>query len=312
MSSTPLSDSREVVERSLFHSIRKELVDKGYLPDIELLVTAGINLLNQGAKQFRVTGNVTAKYTNGRKFTITLSTGNNATYTIVSSSYSAPNTTITVVEVIPNSTADGQVNLYYYYDDAVGIALYAADIVTVINTKGFAIEVFGASNSQAKYLKKVPRIVILPNQSLPGGLGGSPDRIYTPVNGDILAPDTFVATVLPPQTTDYSYDICLVSDTAQQARVLHGILALGVPKRGYVKYYNDPTNQFFVVQFSYRSIPDVTEGIIEDIYMYEVRDIFETESAVVSVGIKPIVEIDIDTNEGTPDKSTAFNTKVIQ
>jgi hypothetical protein len=39
MSTTPLSNIQEVIERSLFESIRQEVVDKGYLPDISDTVT---------------------------------------------------------------------------------------------------------------------------------------------------------------------------------------------------------------------------------------------------------------------------------
>lgn len=36
MSTTPLSNIQEIIERSIFETIRQELVDKGYLPDITL------------------------------------------------------------------------------------------------------------------------------------------------------------------------------------------------------------------------------------------------------------------------------------
>jgi len=36
MSTTPLTDIQEIVERSLFERIRQELIDKGYLPDVTI------------------------------------------------------------------------------------------------------------------------------------------------------------------------------------------------------------------------------------------------------------------------------------
>ena len=36
MSSIPLTDIQEIIERSLFERLRQEIVDKGYLPDISI------------------------------------------------------------------------------------------------------------------------------------------------------------------------------------------------------------------------------------------------------------------------------------
>ena len=311
MSTTPLSNSIELVERSLFHSIRKELVDKGYLPDIKAKTEVSINLVNQGLKQFRASGNLTTQYSIGRKFDVIESTGNNGVYTIAAVAFASGNTTITTIEAIPNATANGKVSIYTYYDDSVGVIAFKTALTSIITSKGFCIEIFGASNPQAKYLKKVPRIVILPNQRLPGGLGGQPDKVYTPNNGDVLNPDAFTEKTLPPQTADFTYDFHLVANTAQQSRVLHAIVALAIPKMGYVNYYNDETKKIFVNHYSYRSIPNTQEGIIEDIYMYRICDIFETEDVIGRDDIKPIVEIKIDTKEGTENKSTDFNVKTI-
>lgn len=300
MSTTPLSDSREVVERSLFHSIRSEVVDKGYLPDVNQLLTHNIVALNQGAKTFSISGNFTSNYISGRKFTLKGSTGNNGDYNIISSTFTGGNTIITVLQTIPNITVDGSLNIFKYYDDPNGVSLFQTNLLTIANNLGFAIEVFGSSNSQAKYMKKVPRIVIITNQSLPGSLGGSPDRIYMPNNGDILNPDFYRAQVQPPQTVDITFDIHLVSNSAKQSRILHGILALAIPKRGYVPFYNDSTKRIFVNQYSYRNINNTIEGIMEDVYMYKASDIFETNDVLVATNIKPINEIKVDMDGGEP------------
>lgn len=313
MSTTPLSNSREIVERSLFHAVRQELVDKGYLPDIKAKSGHTINLVTTGTKTFRVTGNATALYTAGRTFEVINSTGNNGTYTVVSSAFVTPNTNIVVSEVVPSAVADGTTSIYTYYNDPAGVIAFNTALAAIVTIKGFAIEVFGASSSQAKLAKKVPRIVIITNQSLPGSLGGAPDRIYTPANVDPLNPGSYTASILPPETVDITFDIHLVSNTAQQSRVLHGVLGLAIPKRGYVPFYTDAEQRIFVHQFSYRNIPNTIEGINQDIYMYRAEDIFETENAQVSDtgGIKPITEITINTNEGIKDDYTPFNDLVV-
>ena len=74
-----------------------------------ILGTKNINAVNQGTKTFTVTGDASA-LVNGNTFTVTGSTGNNGTYTVVSATYSSPNTAIVVSQSIPSATADGQIN----------------------------------------------------------------------------------------------------------------------------------------------------------------------------------------------------------
>jgi hypothetical protein len=62
---------------------------------------------SQGSKQFIVTGDVTSYCTAGKIITVRGSTGNDGVYTVVSSSYGAPSTTVTVSEAIPSATFDG-------------------------------------------------------------------------------------------------------------------------------------------------------------------------------------------------------------
>lgn len=311
MSTTPLSDTREVVERTLFQSIRQELVDKGYLPDINAIVNSTIIGINQGIKTFTVSLDVTNLYQNGRQFNVVGSTLNNGTYTVVSSVFTSPNTIITVSQNIPSPTLNGGLNIFLYYDDTAGVAAYQAAFAPIIASKGYAIEVFGAGADWAKYQKKVPRIVIFPNQTLPGALGGNPDKIYIPVGIDPLAPTSYTAQVLPPQTVDFTYDIRLVHTTAQQSRVLHGITSLALPPRGYIPLYNDNTRTLYVEQYSYRNIPDPAQNIEEDIYMYKVGDLFESDNASVGPTIYPITNIEVDISEGTPGNSTPFNDLII-
>lgn len=311
MSNTPLSDSREIVERSLFHSIRKEVVDKGYLPDVNQEYINTIVAINQGGKTFSISGNLTDSYINGRKLTVQGSTANNGDYNIISSTFSGGNTIITVLQTIPNNVIDGSLKIFRFYDDPNGVKLFQNNLLTIANNLGFAIEVFGPSNSQAKYLKKIPRIVIITNQSLPGTLGGAPDRIYLPNNGDILSPDFFTAQVQPPQTVDITFDIHLVSNSSKQSRILHGILALSVPKRGYVPFYNDETKKIFVNQYSYRNITDTVEGIMEDIYMYKANDIFETNDTIIATNIKPITEIKVEIDGGEPGNNKPLDSFIV-
>jgi hypothetical protein len=70
--------------------------------------------VNQGAKTFTVAGDKTSECVLRARMRVTRSTGNDGEYIIVSSSYGAPNTTITVNEAIPDATVDGFIAIYKY------------------------------------------------------------------------------------------------------------------------------------------------------------------------------------------------------
>jgi hypothetical protein len=71
-----------------------------------------INAVVTGASgSFRIATDQRQNFQPGFKFTVTGSTGNNGIWTVKSTgaTYSAPNTTIPVVETVPNATVDGTV-----------------------------------------------------------------------------------------------------------------------------------------------------------------------------------------------------------
>lgn len=73
--------------------------------------TVAITALSQGSKTFSVGSDVTSSLQPTVKFIITGSTGNNGTYTVVSAVFGSGTTVITVVEAVPNATADGSIHL---------------------------------------------------------------------------------------------------------------------------------------------------------------------------------------------------------
>jgi len=66
--------------------------------------------VNQGAKRFDIDGDFTDQFIPGSALIVTSSTGNDGTYTVVSSTYTSV-TEITVAETIPNPVIDGTVVL---------------------------------------------------------------------------------------------------------------------------------------------------------------------------------------------------------
>lgn len=70
-----------------------------------------------GAGAFTIAGDVTGDFHAGFRFTIVGSTGNNGTYQVKNggATYSAPNTTIPVVQAVVSATADGEIIGYSPY-----------------------------------------------------------------------------------------------------------------------------------------------------------------------------------------------------
>lgn len=296
MPGTPLSGIREVVERSIFHSIRIEIADKGYIPDVLELITNPITALGTGlGGNFRFAGNFTGNFLAGRTFTVTGSTGNDGTYTILSSIFGLGETIVVVIATdnIPDATVDGDINVLRYYNDATGVALYETDLATIRTTLGYAVEIFGVGSSAARHLKQVPRIVVVANRTLPGTLGGNPDRYYQGIGPDPLNPTSYTASIRPPQTVNFQYDIHIISKQARQSRVMHELVALGLPKRGYLDTFGNPDQKLFSLCYSYRDIPNPNKGLDEQIYLYEIQDIFETLDTTVQTLIAPLSQITI-------------------
>ena len=77
--------------------------------------------VNTGTKTFTVSGNITASCVPGQTISIRGSTGNDGIYTVVSATYSSPNTAVVVSQTVANSTGDG-------------ILIYGAQPVTSGNT----------------------------------------------------------------------------------------------------------------------------------------------------------------------------------
>lgn len=215
---TALSNIVERVERSIFHAIRLELVDKGYLPDVTT-----------------------------------------------------------------------------FPDTPSGVTAFKTALAAIVGVKGFAVEVFGVGSNQSKGKLAVPRITILEESRLPGALGGDPVPYY-----EVAGPDTFNPRVLPPQTKDFQYQISLWYNTAEQGRILHGILALALPARGYIKWFDAPNQieRIFVRQSGFSETSYDDEGYREAAYMYMVEDIFDSESATLA----PVAKLNEITLEIYPNQ----------
>lgn len=162
-----------------------------------------------------------------------------------------------------------------YPDTTVGWDLWEANIRAIAINMGFAIEVFSVGSSESKGVKKVPRIVIDTGNFLPGALGGDPRRFFEDQG------EYYTALVTPPQTVDFYINFHLISETVAQARILNAILALAIPRRSYIPWYNNNEQTFFARFLNYYNTSNVGEGLIEHVYAYEVPDAWDREDTEV-------------------------------
>ena len=228
MSQTPLSDIEEYLERTVFHAVRQEIVDKGYLP----------NILS-GAYPQTPTGQ---------------------------------NQWVTDVAVIAHGS------------------------------KKFAIEIFNSASPEARGTKKAPRIVIDSQGFIPGELGGDSSRFYyfDTIN------NVYYGKVRPPQTSNYQFNVRLIALTIQQIRVMNAIIALSLPRKGYIPLWNtSPEQRIFTRYLGNVQVIAEQEGIIEQVYKYEIPDVWEIEDIVVSSNIVPLAQITLHlTTDGDSDSGS--------
>jgi len=177
-----------------------------------------------------------------------------------------------------------------YPDTVPGWALWKAAIVTIVTAKGFAIELFSGASNETRGVKKVPRIVIDSGNFLPGALGGDPRRFFNDKTTH------YGALVTPPQTVDFYVNFHLISNSIAQSRILNAVMALAIPRRGYLPWYNDATKTFFVRYLNYYDQSNTGEGIIEHVYAYEIPDAWDREDVEVYATIAKISKITLNTN----------------
>lgn len=113
--------------------------------------------VSPASRTFTVAGDQTGSFPSGSDFTVSGSTGNNGSYTIVSASYTSA-TTITVADTIPDSTADGTIRVFGDANATVEIP------IGILTDDAYqAIQVKGMGNTQWTQLYY--------NPTYAGGLG---------------------------------------------------------------------------------------------------------------------------------------------
>lgn len=176
-----------------------------------------------------------------------------------------------------------------YTNDAAGQLSWETDLKTIADG-GTAIEVISETANDKLDVKKAPRIVMSSGSFLPGALGGDPAKYFVDNGG------SFSALVTPDQVTNFYINFHLLSNNTKDERLLNAILALCIPKRGYVPFWSDATERFFVKYLNYYDGPGNIDGAIEKIYAYEIQDVWDREDIEIDAVVAKMTEITLNIN----------------
>jgi len=193
-----------------------------------------------------------------------------------------------------------------FTNDATGNAAYQAEIQSIKAdpNKKFCIELFGVGSSQSKFLLKVPRMVIVSFGMQPGNIGVRTEGVEEFTTSDNLT--RVRTTVIQSPAMDYNFEVHVICNTAKQSRVCQAILKVALPALGYIKQYEQPTRYLNIYNTGSRTIPLLTEGLIESVFSYTMKDLYEVDRSVVETNLAPINQIDVDINasENPPNDNT--------
>lgn len=166
-------------------------------------------------------------------------------------------------------------------DDSIALAeneRFLSDLKTIKNNKGFAIELFSNGPSQSRGQMMVPRFVFETESFLPGSLGIDTSKTYDKQpDGSFHGKDnTFLS-----QTSDFYFQLRVITNTAKQQRVLNGIILKTFPRRGYMKWYGDTelklASNLFINYVSHSEFNWQEEGIVEKVYRFVIPDVREID-----------------------------------
>ena len=170
---------------------------------------------------------------------------------------------------------------------------YNNDLNAISQQKGFAIEVFNYSNNQIYGEKKPPRIVVETESFLQGQLGADTTHKYIKQEDG-----SYNITKSTSLLSDFYFNVHLIANSVNQIRVLHNILVLSLPRRGYVAWYNKPgLLPAFNLLVRYISMADFSwtaEGVIEKVYRYEIPDAHEVDDLIIKQNVPNIKEIKLN------------------
>lgn len=189
-----------------------------------------------------------------------------------------------------------------YPNTITGENAYKSAINSIISEKGFAIRVVGSGTSREVGIKDVPLFVISSSSYMLGDLGG--DLNY---HTEFFAENNeYKKRILPPQSVDFYIDVHIVCNSITQYRIMTSILALALPMRYYLPFYDDATRRFLItIMQGAVDISDSEKGLLEYIYKYKAHDLYVQPDIYEDGVLKPLKEISIEHRVGEDDNTTA-------
>lgn len=171
---------------------------------------------------------------------------------------------------------------------------YQTNKKDIQSRKTFCVDLFGHGSPEDRDNKYIPRMTITAGGFLPGSVGNDSTPGYEP-NGD----GGFNMINGPSTSSVLKFDLTLVSNRTNQDAYMEYVRTTALPNRVYLDIY-DGSGKFLIQYGQYRNIPQLSHGLIQRIYTYEIIDLFETENQVVG----KVSRIKIITVKDAEDQST--------
>lgn len=176
--------------------------------------------------------------------------------------------------------------------NATGQADYdaAKKAISEDSNYGFCIELFGVGSQESKFLKRVPRIVIVKRRLAPSVEIGANSSPYYVLNDEgkydkLKGPNTVV---------DAYYDLIFSNESAKQDRVMNAIMFQALPGLGYIEKWDDSNTHFFIDWQGQYEQHDHEEGVHNYHVTLRIPDLCLANPVVLGEVAK-IQEITLDT-----------------
>jgi hypothetical protein len=173
-----------------------------------------------------------------------------------------------------------------FSNNPLDYAQYQAQLASIKNNVGFAIELFNNSQPEQKGEITTSRISLAHGSTLMGEIGLPVQKDYRDYGNQS---GLVVGTTL---TNHYEYDVYITARNLKEFRICQGIVLSALPSRSWLKFYTPQIgDKFLNIMSTGWESPSELRGVKEFIYTYEIPDLLL--SPYIEVEILPnILQID--------------------
>lgn len=280
-----LNNTQEHVERAIYSRLLSVLVELGHAIDYLERVTATFISWDIANNLITISGDHTADLFAGKQIEIPSGVAQEGTYTVVSSTYSSPNTTIEVTSISGTASPTPSSVSWYKYQKNPTDANRVSQLLGALDKK---VDLYGVGPSDKRGIVHTPRIAITTQFYSPGSLGNSPAKKYE------LSEDSshYISYTKPPLTDDLLISIHLVSSTIEDDRLLNSIMGAALPSRQYMDLY-DNSGKFLLLYSNQTQDNDVDQGLLVRMHNYMAVDLYRTADTRVDDNIAKLSDVNI-------------------